>query len=204
MRKKTMTIILFCILIGVQALARVNPSGNVHVKYIDEAMLKNLIGNQIGNIKLKNVGKGQKIRPDKQSFEITIKSQTFYIVSINRDSDNGNSTTCSVLLFDKSGAIKSALDTAGPDHESRFWACDYVEAMSFNDYYSDGALKIIAVYYATPPSNERFLLPVILKFDSNKPSLTIDEALTLKLEEADVDTIKEVRAYLKKHEKKPD
>ncbi len=62
-------------------------------------------------------------------------------------------------------------------------------------------MKIIAIYLATPPSNEYFHLPVIMKLDFNKPSLEIDEALTQMLEGADVNTIQEVRSYLKKHKK---
>jgi hypothetical protein len=203
MQNKPTIIILICLFIGVQAFAFEGRNNNVKAKRIDEAMINKLIGNKADNIILKNVGRIRNIRHDKQSFEISKNSKILYVVPFNRDSGNGNSTTCSVLLFDSSGTIKSAFDTAGPDHASRYWACDYVEAMSFRDYYPDGSLKIIVVYYATPPSNERFLLPVILRLNFKKPSLEIDEELTRKLEDADANTIQEVRAFFKKQLKHP-
>jgi PAAR motif len=137
-----------------------------------------------------------------QFFKVTKQSRAFYIISGKRNSADDNPTTCTVLLFDQSGTVKSVFDVVGPDDEKRFWYCDYVEAMSFKDYYPDGSLKIIGMYRGTAPSSEHFILPVIMKLDFNTPSLKIDEELTSKLEDTDVKTIQGVRSYFKKHEKK--
>jgi len=173
----------------------------LQIKRIDEAVCKKMIEKQIMHLKLKNVNSIKDIRLDNESYEIQSGSKSFFFVSINRNSDDGNSTTCSLLLFDKSGHLKNAFDVAGPDHKSRYWSCDYMEAVSFKDYYTDGSIKIIAIYNMTPPSNEHFLLPVITKLDIVRSSLVIDESLTTALEDANVNTISEVRRYLKKHKK---
>jgi len=199
--KIVMLITMFCIFFSIQAFALENPTSKINVKPIDECMAKKLINSQTDD--LKNVGVFHDIEPDKQSFKINIKSNVFYIISGTRESKiRTNLHRCAILFFDEEEKIKGAISTVAPQDDESFWTCDGTAAMSFKDYYPDGSPKVIVLYNVTPPSNERFILPVILKLDLNKPSLKIDEALTRKLEDADVNTIQEVRSYLKKHEKK--
>ncbi len=200
MRNKIIIFTFFYIIISLKAFAVEQANNKIKVKPMSVATVNKLIKDQIDTIKLKDVNIVNDIEPD-QSFEINTKYKVYYIIAGNRDSNDDlrNFNTCSILLFDKSGAIKSVLNTVGPENKKRPWACDYIEAMSFRDYYPDGSSKVIVLYNVTPPSNERFMLPVILKLDFNKPSLEIDEILTGKLRRADVNTIQEVRSYLKKH-----
>jgi hypothetical protein len=181
-----------------QAFAFGNKPIKAIVKPVDETMAKSLIMSHPANINLKCLKDPNSITPD-QSFKISILSKVFYIISAQRETPSNNDLfTCSVLLFDESGAVKSAFDTVGNDERNRPWFCDHIEAMSFKDYYPDGSLQIIALYLSTPPSSERFMLPVIMKLDFDKASLKIDETLTHKVEDADVNTIQEVRSYLRK------
>ncbi|MBT1070827.1 hypothetical protein [Pelotalea chapellei] len=202
MQIKIIIFTLVSILNCLNVLAIENPPIKAKVNPIDETIAKKFIRNNAGHINLKNLKSSVNIEPE-QSFKINIRSKDIYIVSAHRRTpSDDNLFTCSVLLFDQSGVIKSAFDTMGNDDEKRPWYCDYVEAMSFKDYYLDGSLKIIGLYRGTAPSSEHFILPVIMKLNFNKPSLEIDEELTSKLEDADVTTIQGVRSYLKKHEKK--
>lgn len=195
MRIKIFIFIICFIFNGVQAFA-LEKKTKINVKPIDRTMTEKLITSQIGNIDFE-------IEPDDQSFQLTIKSKIFYIISGTRESKiRVNLHRCGIVLFDAGGKAKGVLSTLAPKDDESFWTCDSTEAMSFRDFYPNGNLKIIALYNVTPPSNERFILPVILKFDLKNSSLEIDEELTSKLEDADVTTIQEVRSYLKKHEKK--
>ncbi len=193
---------MVCIFFSSQVFALENLTSKPKLNPISATMAKKLIRDHSGNINLKHLKGADNIEPE-QSFEISINSKRLYVISAHRKTpSDDNLFTCSVLLFDQSGAIKSAFDTMGNDDENRPWYCDYVEAMSFKDYYPDGSLKIVGMYRGTPPSSEHFILPIIMKLDFNKPSLEIDETLTRKLEDADVKTIQGIRSYLRKHEKK--
>jgi len=199
MRNKIIIITTVCVLICFQAFAFDSPNQKIIVTPIGEILAKKLIRENVGKINLKNLKIADNIEPE-QSFKIIIKPKYFYVISAHRKTpSDGDLFTCSVLLFDQFCVIKSSFDIMGNYEEKRPWYCDHVEAMSFKDYYPDGNLKIIGMYRGTPPSNEHFILPVILRLDFNKPSLEIDETLTGKLEDVDVDTIKAVRSYLEKH-----
>lgn len=180
-----------------QAFALENTTNKIKVKPVDAVMAKSLIISQMDN--LKNIETIRDIEPDNQSFEININSKIFYIISGVRESKiKSNLYRCAILLFDWTGKIKDTLNSIAPSDDESVWTCDGAKAISFRDYYPDGSLKIIVLYNVTPPSNEYFILPVIIKFDFSKPSLKIDETLTRKLEGADVNTIQGVRSYLKK------
>lgn len=184
--------------ISIHAFAFNNMTSKAKVKPITESMAKKLIRNHKGKIYLNGLKKNDDIIPE-QFFEIKTKSNFFYIISAHRYTpSDDNLSTCSVLLIDQNGIIKTSFDTMGNDDEKRSWYCDCVEAMSFKDYYSNGDLKIIGIYRGTAPSSEKFVIPVIMKLDFNNLTLKIDEELTNKLEDADVKTIQGVRSYLKK------
>ena len=201
MRNKiAMILTVFCVLISFQAFAMENQS-KVIVKPIGELDIKKLIDSQKTN--LTTAGIFQEIEPDNQSFELSVKSKTFFIISGTRESKiRNNLHRCAILFFDAEKKIKDALNTVAPKDDESFWTCDGTQAMSFRDFYPDGSPKIIVLYNITPPSNERFILPVILKLDLSKSSLEVDEPLTRTLEDTDVNTIQEVRSYLKKRQKK--
>jgi len=202
MYNKIMVFTLASIFCYFQVFAFENPNGTVKVTPVGEAIAKKLIRDNAGNITLKGLKISDNIEPE-QSFEIKIGPKIFYIISAHRATpSNADLFTCSVLLFDAYGVIRSAFDTMGNDNEKRPWYCDHVEAMSFNDYYPDGASKIIGLYRGTPPSSEHFVLPIIMKLDFNTPTLEIDEELTRKLEDVGADTIRGVRSYLKKQGQK--
>ena len=202
MRNEIIMIATACVFSCFQAFALESPTHKATVKPIDETLAKKLIRENTGKINLKNLTGADNIEPE-QSFKININSKDFYIISAHRKTPSDNNLfTCSVLLFDRFSMIKSSFDTMGNDDEKRPWYCDYVEALSFKDYYLDGSLKIIGLYRGTPPSSEHFILPVIMKLDFNKPSLVIDEELTSKLDGLDIDSIQGVRSYLKKHSEK--
>ncbi|MBT1070828.1 hypothetical protein [Pelotalea chapellei] len=156
----------------------------INVKPIDRAMTEKLIISLVDN--------NDYIEPDDQSFQLTIKPKIFYIISGTRESKiRANLHRCGILLFDEGGKVKSVFSTLAPKNDESFWTCDGTEAISFKDHYPDGSLKIIVLYNVTPPSNERFILPVILKFDLKNSSLGIDEDLTRKLKNVDITTIQE-------------
>lgn len=202
MRNKIITLfIVSYIILSNPGHSLENVTSKVKIKPIGVSEAEKLVENSKDEIAKLIKNKNRIKLYNGQFFKITKQPKVYYIISAKRLSDDENPTTCSVFLFDQSKTIKSAFDTVGDDDEKRSWCCDYVEAMSFKDYYPDGSLKIIAIYLATPPSNEYFHLPVVMKLDFNKPSLEIDEALTQTLEGADVNTIQEVRSYLKKHKK---
>lgn len=200
MQKNTILIPLLLLVTAVETSA-FDQSRSIRVDMIEEKTIRNLVAPQVAKTKLLNTTRIEEILLDSQSFSITSGNIRYYWISLNRKSQDMNLTTCSTLLLRNNGEVITSLDTAGPDHESRYWACDYVEAMSFKDRYPDGSIQVIAIYLATPPSNERFTLPVIMKLDLKKPSLSIDEALTKKLEDKSVKTIDDARRVLQKYRK---
>lgn len=193
---------MFCAANITNASATEKPINKVMVNSISISMAKDLISNQLGKIKLDLIGVSR-IEPDEnnQSFKLSIYSKIFYIISTKRPSrtDQNYPLTCALLLFNESKELVSGVDTLGENLEASPWYCDGAEAMSFLDYYPDGNLKIIALYNGTPPSNEHFIDPIVIKLDVNKATLAIDKGLTDFLEEKypAAKTIKAVRAALK-------
>jgi hypothetical protein len=169
----------------------------VKVKPMSTSIAISLIQKQKDTYKsLKTI---QDIEPDKNCFELYIGSKLFYFLSGTKESTlKSNLYRCTILLLDSTGKIKSALDSIVPTDDESVWSCDGAEAMSFRDFYADGSLKIIAIYHVTPPSNEYFNVPIILKLNFKESSLEIDKSLTHQLEEANLNTIQAVRSYLKK------
>ncbi|MDA8140069.1 MAG: hypothetical protein M0036_15580 [Desulfobacteraceae bacterium] len=175
-------------------------NSKIKISSISKELAKKLIDDQISKTKLKNLNDDTLKPDDNQNFQIHYQTKNYYLISSIRYLPPDS--TCSVLLFDDSKNIVDAIDVLGPKDDKRFWMCTYIEAISFSDYYPDGSLKIIALYLATPPSSEHFTLPIVLKMDLNKPSLTIDEELTSKFEDSDIKTIKEARSLLNKQKDK--
>ena len=156
MRNEIIMIAIICVFSCFQAFALESPTRKATVKPIDETLAKKLIRENTGKINLKNLTGADNIEPE-QSFKANINSKDFYLISAHRKTPSDNNLfTCSVLLFDRFRTIKSSFDTMGNDDEKRPWYCDYVEALSFKDYYLDGSLKIIGLYRGTPPSSEHF------------------------------------------------
>lgn len=198
MRNNLNLIMLFCLfmLCSQQVLANEQVEQKNKVTSLSIDIAQKIVTNQLGVIKLNGMKKNTLELYNGQYFGINIKSKTFYILSTMRTSLPDDLPMCTVLLFDNSKNFINAVDILGPN-DDRPWTCDGTKAMSFSDYYPDGSLRIIALYNVTPPSNERFVLPIVIKMDHKNPSLLIDEILTSKLDDKDITTIKAARALLK-------
>jgi len=204
MQNKTLaTVFLILSVIGTtQAHASEKYETKTKLSPISKVMAKDLIANQIGNIKLNDMSTNGLEPDNRQYFKISTLSETYYIISTTRNSPRDYPPTCAVLLFNQAKNFVSIADTVGPNNDKRPWTCESTEAISLADYYTDGSIKIIVLYLATAPSSERTIVPVILKLDFNVPSLVIDEALTSIFDNKDIKTIKAARSLLNKHKGK--
>jgi hypothetical protein len=121
-----------------------------------------------------------------------------YFISSTHSTPIDYPPTCTALLFNESKILIGSIDVLGPKNDIRPWTCESTAALSFLDYYPDGSLKILALYLATALSSERFTVPVVIKLDYNKPSFSIDEALTGKFDGIEIETIKAARSIINK------
>jgi hypothetical protein len=190
--------IFLCLLVCCTAKSSAQEKNKTKIKVasINIETAKELIANQIGKIKIDALSKQGPTPDNNQFFEITAQSKKFYIISSIRSLPPDS--TCAILLFNESKEIIGAVDVIGPKDDKRFWMCTNTEAMSFSDYYPNGNIKIVALYLATAPSTERFIVPVVLKMDLKNASLSIDEELTKKFDDVDIKTLKEARSILNK------
>lgn len=194
-------LICLCISTGIQAHATNNNYLKANVSQISSDFANKLIKDQISRIVLNGLGTNKLEVYDGQYFKININKLNYYILSTTRIYHPEELTMCTVLLFDNTKRYINSVDILGPK-DSRPWTCDNTEAISFLDHYQDGSLKIIALYSVTPPSNETFILPIVLKFNFHTPVLTIDNNLTNELRGKKIKTIGGARSYLKSNSAK--
>jgi hypothetical protein len=194
----TTVILVFILFASSTSIASNTNKPKIKTYPISDATAKIIIKNQTLKINLNDM-RTNNLEPDSgQSFKVIINSRAFFIISTTRNSPQDYPPTCALLLFNDEMKFVSLVDTVGPGNDKRPWTCEGVEAISFSDLYLDGSLKIISLYLATAPSSERSIVPVVLRFDYHNLYLTIDDAITDKLENIDVDSIRKIRSFLNK------
>lgn len=203
MQNKLIITLLFCLCISIdtQAQATNNNHLKAKVSQISSDIANKLIKDQMSRIALNGLGVNKLEVYDGQYFKININKINYYILSTTRIYHPEELTMCTVLMFDNAKKYINSVDILGPN-DGRPWTCDNTEAISFLDNYQDGSLKIIALYSVTPPSNETFILPIVLKFNFHTPLLAIDNNLTNELGSKKIKTISGARSYLKNNSAK--
>lgn len=195
MPNKTLLICTFILLMCQEVFS----ATKLEVKKISSSQSKKLVSSQADAICCRRIGCNGLVVSNDQAFKLTREDFAAYIISVTSRQHDPNypaSFICSTVVFNEDGTLVSGAIGVG-SNKLRPWTCDTTEAMSFADYYPDGALRIIAVYAATAPSSERFIIPVVFKLNLEILKLVVDEKLTKLLDEGNVSTIPAARKLLR-------
>lgn len=167
----------------------------VTVSRLNKAFATKLITRELTDLKQLGVITHEIEPEDGQIFEIHSAPKFYFLPTVSKSTTAETAPwVCSILLFNESKKIASAVDVIGVN-EVRPWTCDGVSALHFSSDSTGKNVRVIAIYSATAPSSERFSVPIVLMLDVTSSHLVIDESLTNKI--GNVDTIKKALRLLK-------
>jgi hypothetical protein len=100
-----------------------------------------------------------------------------------------------VLALDQGGRLQ-VLDALAEDREQP-WSCDGEPALTLADVDGDGAGDLLVLYPYRPPSNEVFMLPLVLRWQA--AGFTLDAGRTRWLRERPPADLRQMRQALRRY-----
>ncbi|MFZ5544566.1 MAG: hypothetical protein ACOZJZ_13480 [Pseudomonadota bacterium] len=97
------------------------------------------------------------------------------LVSLAAWPPGGGAARC-VLAVAQRGQLLTVDALAGDSGQP--WSCDGEPALGLADVDGDGSADVLALYPYRPPSNERFMLPLVLRYEPGQGRFVLDAART--------------------------
>ena len=104
-----------------------------------------------------------------------------------------------LLAIDQNGALATWNALAGNDDQP--WSCDGEPALTLADVTADGAPDLLVLYPYRPPSNQPFMLPLVLRYSTATHAFELDPDRTRWLRTPDhlPTTLKDMKAQLRRY-----